>query len=334
MTEKLFESNGQKVGTLSPGPATPEGGLSQQDQKALNRLMAKMQIVRDCVGAVVDGYSTGLYLYGHGGVGKSHLIFEELNRRQACYKLFNSRMTGRGLYNALEKYPDDIHVLEDMEQITHDRGAQGVLRSALWGQPCQAGRSERPVTWSTYRQEHSFLFTGGIILIANRPLANLPELEALGTRLAVQHLQPDDAELRAMMRWLSTRGYDFEGRRMDSTECSEVCEFVLDESRSLHRSLDLRMLINSFRVYLQWQEGDAACHWIELVKARLRERPSANPGSPSPLSRAEQKQQDRQIAHEIAQSTQDRAERCSRWKNETGKSEQTLYRRLKELGWT
>ena len=55
-------------------------------------------------------------------------------------------MTGRGLYNALEKFPDSFHVLEDMEQITRDRGAQGVLRSALWGQRREGGKGpmERP----------------------------------------------------------------------------------------------------------------------------------------------------------------------------------------------
>ena len=38
---------------------------------------------------------------------------------------------------------------------------------------------ERLVTWSTYKMEHSFIFTGGLIMISNKPLADLPELNAV-----------------------------------------------------------------------------------------------------------------------------------------------------------
>jgi hypothetical protein len=97
--------------------------------------------------------------------------------------------------NAIERFPDSIHVLEDMEQITRDRGAQGVLRSALWGQRVDGDRGpqERLVTWSTYRMEHSCLFTGKIIMIANKPLADLPELNAIKTRIASMHRSPAPA---------------------------------------------------------------------------------------------------------------------------------------------
>src|SRR5437867_3974952 len=112
------------------GGTEPQAGdaLSARDRAHLATLETKLQLVRDYVGQVAGGYTTGLYLFGEGGIGKSFTVLQELDRLKADYKLFNSRMTGRGLYNALEKFPDSVHVLEDMEQITRDRGAQGVLR--------------------------------------------------------------------------------------------------------------------------------------------------------------------------------------------------------------
>src|SRR3954452_18184811 len=148
-----------------------DDGLSPRDLKNLAALEPKLQLVRDYVFQVVEGLATGLYLHGEGGIGKSFTVLTELERLKADYKLYNSRMTGRGLFNALEQFPDSVHVLEDMEPLTRDRGAQGVLRSALWGQRKDGGRGpmERTVTWSTAFTEHSFVFTGGIIMLANKP---------------------------------------------------------------------------------------------------------------------------------------------------------------------
>jgi hypothetical protein len=59
-----------------------------------------------------------------------------------------------------------------------DWGARDVLRSTLWGQRRDSGKGpmERTVTWSSWSMEHYFVFTGGIIMIGNRPLGDLPEL--------------------------------------------------------------------------------------------------------------------------------------------------------------
>jgi len=124
------------------------------------------------------GFKPGLYLYGSGGVGKSFTILRHLERLEAPHQLFNSRMTAKGLFLALGRAPDLTHVLEDMERLTKDPDAQGVLRSALWSQPGH----DRLVTWTTATGgRESFVFRGGLILISNRPLADLPELRALAT---------------------------------------------------------------------------------------------------------------------------------------------------------
>jgi hypothetical protein len=52
-----------------------------------------------------------------------------------------------------------------------------------------------------------FVFRGGVIMIANAPLADLPELRALPTRIALVKLDVSDAELEALMRDLAARGH-------------------------------------------------------------------------------------------------------------------------------
>jgi hypothetical protein len=312
----------------------PDLALSDVDKEHLAALETKFQLVRDYVTEVAGGYTTGLYLFGEGGIGKSYTVIRELDRLKSDYKLFNSRMTGRGLYNSLERFPDSIHVLEDMEQLFRDRGAVGVLRSALWGQRRDGGKGpmERTVTWSTWVMEHAFVFTGGIIMIANRPLADLPELQALKTRIACMHLRASDGELTALMRSIAARGYEHRGRVLAPAECWEICEFIVEQSRSLHRAVDMRLLVNGFMDYASWQEGDAGCHWRDLLATRLKERPITFAVPPDLGTRADRKRRELAIAREIVETTTDRHERLRLWAERTGKSEPTLYRRLAEIG--
>src|SRR5271167_1948772 len=175
-----------------------------RDKEALGTLEKKLHLVRDHVTAVGKGYKTGYYLYGYGGMGKSYTVLRHLESLDVPYQLFNSRMTAKGLFLALLKAPDAIHVLEDMERLTKDPDAQGVLRSALWAQPGH----DRVVTWTTATDgSQRFIFRGGLILISNRPLADLPELRALATRIEVHRLEVSDVELIALMRNLATEGY-------------------------------------------------------------------------------------------------------------------------------
>src|SRR4051794_40751954 len=86
-----------------------DDGLSPRDLPQLAGLEPKLQLVRDFVFQVVAGLTTGVYLFGEGGIGKSFTVLSELERLKADYKIYNSRMTGRGLFNALEKFPDSVH---------------------------------------------------------------------------------------------------------------------------------------------------------------------------------------------------------------------------------
>jgi hypothetical protein len=314
-------------------PGADLAPLSTQDQHHLGQLERKLQLVRDRTASVASGYILGLYLYGEGGVGKSHTVLQALQHHKAHYILTNSRMTGRGLFNILESSPDAIHVLEDMEQLTRDRGAQGVLRSALWGQRREGDRGpmEREVTWITFRGEHRFIFTGGIIMTGNRPLPDLPELDALRTRMVVLHLQPSGPELQAKMRQIALRGYEHDGKQLRPEECAEVCEYVIARSLSLNRQLDLRMLIHGFQDRLQWEENDSGSHWRDLVASQMHGRVTAFREEVNFEGRDRRKQREQEIVRSIEAQSKNRQERLRLWAEQTGKSPAAYYRRRSDL---
>jgi len=313
-----------------PKPKTTSVKLSKFDVLQLANVDAKYQMVRDQVAAVAMGLSTGMYVYGPGGCGKSYAIEGELRQRQVPYKLYNSRMTGRGLFNALESHPDAIHLLEDMEQIFRDSGARGLLRSALWSQQSARDNSnERLVTWTTHQKEHQVVFTGGIIMTGNSPFPILSELDAVKTRISYTQLTFSDQEMIAMMRRLCLDGQSTQLGRVTPIESRDVCEFIVEQCGGLNRRFDLRLFKNSIADFAQWRDLEAGCHWNDLVSARIKERPTKIGTTKGRSDRESAKQEEMKLAIEL-EPIDDRQTRFDRWHEVTGKSEPTLYRRLEQ----
>jgi hypothetical protein len=320
-------------------------GLTKAEKAALVELENKLQVVNDRILGVVHGYAYGFYLYGPGGSGKSYSVLKTLAEKEVDHRLFNSRMTAKGLFCALEKDPNTIHVLEDMERLTNDRDAQGVLRSALWAQP---GR-ERLVTWTTGDEERRFTFTGGIIMVANRPLADLPELRALATRIVVHRLEVTDLEMTAQLHRLALDGFrrlGLGGGRttftaeggiaaqepdIEPATCREICDYVIAESRRHNFPLDLRLYETSCMDYLQWENGCANCDWRDLVGTRVRQAASHFRHEVSRMSMEERKDRDREIVCEILAETSNGAEQLRLFKERTGKGKNAFYHRKREI---
>jgi hypothetical protein len=298
--------------------------LSEDDEANLLKLAPRLQLIRDRVRGVVTAHHTGFYLHGEGGTSKSFTVLEELKRLKANHVVHNSRMTGRGLVDTLQRLPTSTHVLEDCESMFDDKRAWGVLRSALWSQS-KKKPMERQITWTAFETEIRFVFTGGIILIANRNLDRIPELNALGTRLASLQLLASFAEVAALMRKVALEGFDLGREYATPAECFEVAEFVIEQTRSLHLPLDMRMFVNGVRDFLQWKSGASATHWEGLIKTRLLKTTMVVE------SRQDRVDREAVIAQELAAMDLTRAERDRLWQERTGKNPRAYYRRLKQL---
>ncbi len=289
----------------------------------------KMHLVRDHVTAVARGFKHGFYLYGTGGSGKSFTVLRHLESLDVPYQLFNSRMTAKGLFLTLLKAPDAIHVLEDMERLTKDGDAQGVLRSAVWSQPGH----ERVVTWTTATDgPMRFVFRGGLIMISNRPLADLPELRALATRIEVYRLDVTEAELTALMRDLAAKGHRVQDKLVIAPEeCIKVTEYLLKECRAVGCPLDLRLQQKAFQSYLQFAGDYSVSHWEDLIAASVREatchfRHEVNTSSPEA-----KKARRRNVVREIIGTVADAKEQERLYVEKTGASRADFYRRKREV---
>ena len=305
--------------------------LQRRDRELLAGLERKLQVLRDRVAGVAKGYQAGCVITGRGGTSKSYTIIETLEGLGVPYRLLNTHLTPRGLFDELTLSPSAIHVIEDAEEVLHNRGSLSLLRSATWGsRRGREGRLERLITWSVHGSHREVTFDGGVILVSNRNLSEMPEAKALTTRIPCVDLPVTDPEIAALMRSAALKGYRIANNFLASEECLAVADYIIDESVRMNRQLDMRLLVNAFADRLQAEDHDSGCGWQDLVASTLRGRPSVVGDVESVGIRQQRKAQELEIARQIIHLP--RQERLQEWEEKTGASQATLYRRLAELG--
>jgi hypothetical protein len=251
---------------------TTKHKLTADETDLLVALDTKLDHVRDVVKGVVKGYQPGVFLYGEGGTSKSYTVLQTLQQMKCKYILHNTRITGRGLVDALEEAPAALHFIEDAETLMGDKTSYGVLRSACWSQSTERPMV-RPVTWRAFKTTIRFDFTGGLIIISNVNLADsIPEIRAIKTRINVLSVDVSPDEIKALMKKIALAGYAFGEYFLPVDECMEVRQFVIEKLAEMHKGLDIRLMINGFKDFIQWQNGDSKTHWEQLVLGRMTEQ--------------------------------------------------------------
>jgi hypothetical protein len=300
--------------------------MLNDDTDLLASIEAKLLVIRDRVRGVAGGYHSGVFIWGEGGTGKSHVVEQTLREMGIQYHLTNSRVTGRGLFELMAAHRDVVHVLEDCEPLFRDQAALGVLLSALWGLADEKGVQDRRVSWATNKGREEVDFTGGLVLLANRRLDDTPIGRAVMSRLDPLEYTPTNAEIAAMMRKIASKGHRFREDFLSPEECFEVVAEIVARSERMEKNLDLRLLIKCFQDRLQWANGESETNWRDSLEMRMKSRvlPATRGGSKAASAEKELCLL-RQTKHLPPQ------ERLAVWAKETGKSRAGMYRRLAEL---
>jgi hypothetical protein len=160
----------------------------------------------------------------------------------------------------------------------------------------------------------------------------MPELRALATRIALMHLEVTDAELLALMRDLASRGYERDGKTVIAPEeCGKVTERLISECAAAGCPLDLRLQINCYQDYLQWESDHTACSWEDLVSSRVHNAAHHFIHEPNTMPREDRHRLRRNIYRAIIQETDDPQERLRLYKERTGCERAEYFHRQREV---
>ena len=207
---------------------------------------------------------SGFTFLGRAGTGKTVTVEDTLREQKANYQYINCRVSPGGLYDAMKQNPEDVFVLDDVSTLyKHPQGLQ-VLLAALNGRPAEP----RTVSYvlKGEQKEPTFDFSGGIVAISNRPLHRDPIADAVASRVRPLEHEPSNEMIAAVMRSQALKGFE----DMTATECWEVVEYVIEQSRRCEYRLDLRHMEHGWQDYRLWKDGESFdIHWKELIASSM-----------------------------------------------------------------
>jgi hypothetical protein len=294
--------------------------LSDDDLRLVQEFERKLQIVRDRVNSVVHLYHTACYLVGRPGTSKTFTVKKELEQLEVPWAYRNARMTPMGMFDFIADHPEHILVLDDIGTLFKNEQALQILLAALDGDPGE----RRLVTYKSKDEDLEVWFTGGIIAISNVALRHDPLARALGSRITSLEHEPSDDEIAAYMRHLALKGY----KGLDASECMEVAEFVIEETRGCDQRLDLRHLTKAWDDFRQFKDGRAETPWPELVRTSLHQLLTE---ATIPMSKQEEIEQQRELAQQLMDKYPgDSKRQLAEWQRITAMGKSLFYTRIRQ----
>jgi len=308
--------------------------LTKNEREALESYNKKLQQVRDTTRLVASGFGNGYYCWGDGGIGKSYTIISELKAMGLVegkdWMLHNTRLSGPAWFDKIDKYPSQTHMHEDIENLFIENTALNMMRSALWGQEDEDGKQERIVTYSTKNplkpgEERRVMFTGQMIFTGNKPLEAIPELEAVSTRIEVEHPEVTRDEMLAVMKSICIKGKKTDKGFVSPEDCLEIFRYYSTHLEA-DTKLDLRILNRVFKLRLGIKKLTLKTAWERMMDRAIKQSTE----SQQPLTRLQRTAKERDIALELKKKGLTGEALRAEWEKRTGhKTIDAYYRRLK-----
>lgn len=294
-------------------------------RKCLNALEKREKILVSQIQSVAQGYTNAAFVFGPGGLGKSHLIVTTLESVVGKgFRHHTGYSTPKALILALDAHPDAIHLFEDCETMYKNELCSGMLRAAC-GSPKQRARL---VTYETAHDSHSITFRGGIIIVSNEDISRgKGPMQAVASRFKPIRWDMTVQERVARILQIAGLGWSRGGIDVPAKECLKVAEFLCTQmlSGECTRPVDIRMFVeHAMPAYLQNKQGGTSVDWKEIVKAKLS-------GQIDKIeTRTNRNDRLKVLVLAIdADPKLDRKAKMEKWKAETGLSQPQYYRHLK-----
>jgi len=125
---------------------------------------------------VISNVTASLLLCGEGGIGKSHTVFNQIEKENLVkdedYIVIKGYSTPKALYATLYEHKNKLIVFDDCDSVLMDSTSLNILKGAL------DSYQKRTISWLSKGfiddgLPSSFDFEGQVIFISNRPLEKI-----------------------------------------------------------------------------------------------------------------------------------------------------------------
>lgn len=298
------------------------------DEKTMAKHMASLEgrrkIVMNGVESVCKGFSTALFVWGPGGLGKSHVLREMLEGMNGtAWRHHTAHSTPKALFLALLNDPTAVHLYEDCEKVLKTDLSASILRAAC-GAPDQR---ERLITYETANEKLRMKFTGGIIFATNENLSrqNGP-MQAVASRFRPIKWDMTLEERIACILTIAKRKHVRNGVELSEKECTMVAHELVDMTADSTGSIDLDLRLyceHALPAYAQ-SKSTPGMQWKDLMQAKL-----IGVASTMEDTQAERTRKLQQLAQKIHMEGGSSKDKVKKWKELTELGPAIYYRHLK-----
>lgn len=213
----------------------------KEREKILAQVEGRRKILETSLQAVVQGYTSALFVWGQPGLGKSHVLTTLLDGLcPGSWKHHTAYSTPKALMLSLAECPNALHLFEDCERLFKTDLSASILRAAC-GSP---GDRDRWVTYETANERLKVNVTGGIVIATNADLArgNGP-MQGVASRFRPIKWEMTLDERVAVILDIADRGFRRGKTVLSAKQCREVAESLLQwvESGQDNLALDIRL---------------------------------------------------------------------------------------------
>jgi hypothetical protein len=290
----------------------------------LTALGKREKVLEAQIQAVAHGYTNACFVYGPGGLGKTHLITGTLDALLGgSWYHHTAFSTPKGLMLSLAERPESIHLFEDCETLYKSDVASSILRAAC-GAPKQKER------WVVYETAHETLrvnFRGGIIIVSNEALTKAKgPLAAVASRFRPVKWDMSIEERIARILHMAEAGWERGEWKLTPAECKTVAKYLVNEmcQGESDVAVDLRTFSeHALPAFAQHKSGKSSVDWTEVLRSKLQGQVSG------PERRGERGSRLETIALALSlDKTLNTSQRGVKWKEQTGLGLAIYYRHL------
>lgn len=273
---------------------------------------------------VTKGFTSALFVYGPGGLGKSHLLTTMLSSIvDKGWRHHTAHSTPLAVFLALLESPSSVHLYEDCEKMLKTDLTASILRAA-----CGAPNDRvRRVTYETNNKDLKIDFTGGIIIATNQNLSrtNGP-LAAVASRFRPILWDMTLEERIACIVSISRNEHTKGKVTLTPAECEKVAWELIDMATKSDSKVDLDLRLFSEHALPAYAQSkiDPRMNWKELMHAKLMGIATTMEETQEQRTRTLQ-----QLAQKIDLEGGTGKDKIAKWKQMTNLGQAIYYRHLR-----
>jgi hypothetical protein len=298
----------------------------KKQQTVMARVNKRKAVLQTQLQSLAKGFTNAMFLFGPGGLGKTHVVCEELD--SVCGKSWvhhTAYSTPKALMLELAEKPEVIHVFEDCEKLYKTDVAASILRAAC-GNP--KGR-DRWITYETANEKIRVNFRGGVLIVSNENIARSKgPLAAVASRFRPIKWDLTLEERMALILEVARQPWNKGDWRLTPSQCKVVAKFLIEEMTggATGTPVDLRLYTeHALPAYAMWLLNKNETSWQEVVRSKL----SGEIGNQGGETRQVRNSRLETIAVQISLLKNTTKEKVDFWKEKTGLGQAIYYRHLK-----